>query len=88
MMLRLLLGAACAWTLTACNEPTRTTEGAQGSYGASSGPNANDPDAQVAAQDQDPLYDEPQAGAGSEFGEPTDRVNADDQTRQSTPNPP
>ena len=54
MMLRVLLGAAFACALAACNEPTRTTEGKEGAYGASSGPNANDPDADVAAQDRDP----------------------------------
>jgi uncharacterized lipoprotein len=86
MMLRVVLGAAFACALAACNEPTRTTEGKEGAYGASSGPNANDPDADVAAQDRDPTYDEPQTGTGSEFGEPTDPTNADDQSRQSNPN--
>jgi hypothetical protein len=40
----------------------------------------------VSAQDPTPTYDEPQAGTGSEFGEPTDQTNADDQSRQSNPN--
>jgi len=85
MMRRVLAGVACALALSACSEPTRTSEGAEGAYGASSGPNANDPDARVAAQDRDPTYDEPQTGAGSEFGEPTDQTNADDQSRQANP---
>jgi len=65
-MMRFVLIGACACALAGCNEPTRTTEGAEGAYGASSGPNANDPDATVAAQDQDPTYDEPSTGTGSE----------------------
>lgn len=76
--MRATIAIAGALALFACSEPTRTEEGAQGSYGASSGPNANDPDARVAAQDQDPLYDEPQTSAGSELGDPAEETSADD----------
>ncbi|HYD72579.1 MAG TPA: hypothetical protein VEF55_05540 [Candidatus Binatia bacterium] len=86
MMWRLLFGAACACALAACNEPTETNEQPEGSYGSSSGPNANDPDATTAGQDQNPTYDEAETAAGSEFGEPTDPARADDQSQQSNPN--
>ena len=67
--MRMLLAAACAFQLAACSEPTRTNKTPEGSYGASSGPNANDPDATTAGQDQDPTYDEAETATGSEFGE-------------------
>lgn len=85
MMRRALLSAACVCALAACNEPTETNEAPEGSYGSSSGPNANDPDATTAGQDQNPTFDEPQTGTGSEFGEPTDPTNAEKQSRQSNP---
>jgi hypothetical protein len=68
-MIRMLIGTACAFALVGCNEPTQTNEAPEGSYGASSGPNANDPDATTAGQDQTPTYDEAETATGSEFGE-------------------
>lgn len=87
MIARIVIGAAALCLLAACNEPARTSEGAQGSYGASSGPNANDPDARVAAQDRDPLYDEPQTGAGSEFGEHMPSKRGENEPVQATQTP-
>ena len=86
-MMRVLLGAACACALVACNEPSRTTEGAEGSYGASSGPNANDPDAGVSAQDQTPTYDEARTSSGSEFGEHMPSEPGENEPQQSTQTP-
>ncbi len=88
MTLRILLATVCVGGLAACNEPTRTMEGAEGSYGASSGPNANDPDAQVAAQDRDPTYDEPETAAGSEFGEHMPSAPGPNEPDRATATPP
>ncbi len=85
MIVRAIFLAACVVGLAACSEPTRTTDDTEGSYGASSGPNANDSDAQVAAQDKNPTYDEPETGTGSEFGGPARPESADSQARPSTP---
>ncbi len=88
MMSRVLLGCACALVLAACSEPSRTTDGMEGAYGASSGPNANDPDATVAAQDQNPAYDEPETAAGSEFGEHMPSAPDSNEPDRATATPP
>jgi hypothetical protein len=87
MTLRVLTLAALACSLIACGEPSRTQEGSEGAYGASSGPNANDPDAGVAAQDQTPTYDEPQADTGSDFGEHMPSSPGENEPTQATKTP-
>ena len=77
-----LLVAACG------SEQPEDVRAQEGSYGASSGPNLNDPDADVANADRPPMYDNPEAAAGSEFGEPTRPDTSDDQARQSNPGTP
>jgi len=85
MIVRASLVAA-ALALGACGQQQPEDVRAQeGSYGASSGPNLNDPQADQANTDRTPGRDDPEAAAGSEFGQPTDPVNADDQSRQSNP---
>ncbi len=77
---------AAVFLVAACGQQQPEDVRAQeGSYGASSGPNLNDPDADVANADRTPMYDDPEAAAGSEFGGPTDPVNAAEQSRQSNP---
>jgi hypothetical protein len=58
---------AAAVLLTACGQQQPEDVRAQeGSYGASSGPNLNDPQANQA--DRTPMQDNPEAATGSEFG--------------------
>lgn len=81
-MVAALTLAACGGDETAQQEDANVS--AQGSYGASSGPNLNEQTVQPGAA-QSPAYDDPAAAAGSSFGRPSEPANSGPADARASP---
>lgn len=87
MIVRVLILSAVL-ALAACGQRQPEDVRAQeGSYGASSGPNLNDPQADVANTDRTGTYDEHDAANGSEFGEHIPSSPGPNEPTQATKTP-